>query len=119
MAHFAKLDENNKVLEVHVVSNDALDLLNEEQSGLDFLIQWSDGYLLWKQTSFNNKIRKQFAGVGFTYDSVADVFIAPQPFPSWSLDENHDWQAPKPKPNEGFWVWDEETQEWVNVEPFA
>jgi hypothetical protein len=68
------------------------------------------------RTSYNNNIRKQYAGIGFTYDEVADVFVAPQPFPSWSLDLNHDWQAPEPKP-EGDYTWDESTLAWVELLP--
>ena len=58
-------------------------------------------------------MRKQFAGTGFTYDDVNDVFVAPQPYPSWSLDENHDWQAPTPMPeDDNNYSWNEETQAW-------
>jgi hypothetical protein len=116
MAHFAKLDENNIVLEVNVVNNAVLDPANEEASGIAFLTQWSGGYSNWKQTSYNNNTRKQYAGVGFTYDADADVFIAPQPYPSWSLDNNFDWQPPTPTPTEGRWYWDEETLSWISVE---
>jgi hypothetical protein len=66
-----------------------------------------------KRTSYNGNIRKQYAGVGFTYDAVNDVFIAPQPYPSWSLDENFDWQAPTPMPTESDWYWSEENGEWL------
>ena len=79
MAHFAKLDENNKVLEVNVVSNNALDSENEELSGIEFLTQWSGGHSNWKQTSYNGKIRYNYAGVGYTYDPIDDAFIAPMP----------------------------------------
>lgn len=75
---------------------------------------WHEG-LTCKRTSYNSTIRKQYAGVGFTYDSAADVFVAPKPFPSWSLDENHDWQAPVARPTEGMWTWDEETQAWDEI----
>jgi len=68
----------------------------------------------WIQTSYNHNIRKQYAGIGFTYNSNADVFVAPQPFPSWTLDENHDWQAPVPMP-EGSYYWDEETLSWKEI----
>ena len=62
-------------------------------------------------------MRKQFAGVGYTYDDVNDVFVSPQPYPSWSLDENHDWQPPSPKPDdENTYTWNEETQSWDIVE---
>jgi hypothetical protein len=67
-----------------------------------------------KRTSYNNNIRKQYAGIGYSYDSVADVFIAPQPYASWALDENYDWQAPTPRP-EGLWYWDEDTLSWIEV----
>jgi hypothetical protein len=77
MAHFAKLDNNNIVLEVHVVNNDALDSNNEEQSGVEFLTQWSNGYTNWKQTSYNGNIRGKYASIGDTYDQVQDIFISP------------------------------------------
>lgn len=113
MAHFAKLDNDNNVLEVHVVANEALDPNNEEQSGIVFLTEWSGGYTNWKQTSYNHKFRKQYAGVGYRYDPVADVFIVPQPFSSWTLDENHDWQPPVPKPTDGLiYFWNEEIKDW-------
>lgn len=79
MAHFAKLDENNIVLEVNVVNNDALDASNEEASGITFLTEWSGGYSNWKQTSYNGNIRKNYAGVGYTYDLSRDAFISPNP----------------------------------------
>lgn len=65
----------------------------------------------WVQTSYNGNFRKQFAGIGFTYNKDADVFIQPQPYSSWTLDENHDWQPPTPKPD-GRHTWNEETQAW-------
>jgi hypothetical protein len=116
MAHFAKLDENNLVIDVNVVNNDVLDVSNEEASGIEFLTEWSGGYSNWKQTSFNNNFRKQYAGKGFKYDPVADVFIAPQPFASWLLDQNFDWQPPTSMPSEGFWIWDEENLMWQQLE---
>jgi hypothetical protein len=115
MAHFAKLDKNNKVLEINVVNNVLLDPINEEVSGIAFLTQWSNGYTNWKQTSYNGNIRKQYAGIGYTYDLVNDVFISPQPYPSWSLDENFDWQAPTPRPEGMGWYWDEATLSWVEA----
>jgi hypothetical protein len=113
MAHFAKLDENNIVLEVHLVANTALDTNNEEQSGIEFLTNWSGGHTNWKQTSYNNNIRKQYAASGFSYDPIADVFIAPQPYPSWSLNENFDWQPPTPRPDVDVCYWDEASLSWV------
>jgi hypothetical protein len=113
MAHFAKLDENNVVTAVVVVNNDALDPEREEQSGIEFLNSLYVDTATWVQTSYNHKFRKQYAGINFSYDSVSDVFIAPKPFPSWSLDENHDWQAPVAKPNDGLiYQWNEELGEW-------
>jgi hypothetical protein len=68
------------------------------------------------QTSYNHNIRKQYAGVGFTYDADADVFIAPQPYPSWTLDTDHDWQPPTPMPiDDTMYVWNEDDQEWVDL----
>jgi len=116
MAHFAKLDENNTVVEVHVVNNNALNLSDEERSGIEFLTQWSGGYLNWKQTSYNCRIRKQYAGIGYQYDPVNDVFITPQPYPSWSLNENFDWQPPTPRPAGGNWSWNEENLMWQQLE---
>jgi hypothetical protein len=117
MAHFAKLDENNIVLEVNVVANDALDSNDEEASGIAFLTEWSGGYTNWKQTSYNGNFRKQYAGIGYSYDSVADVFIGPQPYVSWSLDKNYDWQPPISMPQDNkIYAWNEETLSWDEVE---
>ena len=117
MAHFAKLDENNVVLEVHVVHNNELldDNGNEiEAKGIEFLTKWSGGYARWKQTSYNGNMRKHYAGIGYTYNSVRDAFIPPQPFPSWTLDADCNWQAPVAMPTDGErYSWDEATQTWV------
>jgi hypothetical protein len=80
--------------------------------------EWCSGLLggTWLQTSYNHNIRKQYAGIGYTYDADADVFIAPKPHESWSLDSNHDWQAPTPKP-EGDYSWDESALAWVASPP--
>jgi len=112
MAHYAFLDENNVVTEV-ITGIDETELIE----GLDTEI-WYGNFRgqTCKRTSYNNNIRKQYAGVGFTYDPIADVFVAPQPYPSWSLDANHDWQAPTPMPTEGFWIWNEETLSWDELE---
>jgi hypothetical protein len=118
MAHFAKLDENNIVLETYAVANAALDSKDEEASGIIFLTEWSGGYANWKQTSYNGNFRKQYAGIGYFYNSAADVFIAPQPYPSWSLNENYDWQAPVPYPSdEKQYFWDEALLEWALLIP--
>lgn len=92
MAHFAKLDDNNIVLEVNVVSNDNAP---DEATGVAFLTAWSGGYTNWKQTSYNGNIRKNYAGIGYTYDPVRDAFIPPQPAPDWTFDEaTCRWVAP-------------------------
>ena len=107
MAHFAEIDSNQVVKQVLVVPD------QQEHRGQEYLANDLGLGGIWIQTSYNNNIRKQYAGIGYTYDEVADVFIAPQPFPSWSLDENHDWQAPKPKPEDGLvYFWNEEKLDW-------
>jgi hypothetical protein len=119
MAHFAKLDESNVVLEVNVVDNIWLmqDGVESEIKGIQFLVDWSGGYSNWKQTSYNGKIRKNYAGIGYKYDSQRDAFIPPQPFPSWVLNEDTClWDAPTPYPTDGqFYQWDEATTSWVAV----
>lgn len=119
MAHFAKLDETNTVIEVHVVNNDVLNPDNEEQSGIDFLNDWQGYESRWVQTSYNGRIRKQYASIGYLYDPILDIFIAPQPFPSWRLNEHHDWVAPKAYPSEGHYSWNEDLLDWVYVETNA
>lgn len=82
MAHFAKLDDNNVVIDVNRLSNDAIDPNDEETTGIQFLIEWSGGHTNWKQTSFNaaiNGFRYNYAGIGYTYDPIDDAFIAPMP----------------------------------------
>ena len=118
MAHFAELDENNVVLQVIVVHNNELmdtDGTENEAKGVQFCNSLF-GHNNWIQTSYNANMRKQFAGIGYTYDDVNDVFVAPQPFPSWSLDENHDWQPPTPMPEDDKqYIWNEETQSWDEI----
>jgi hypothetical protein len=125
MAHFAELDINNKVIRVVVGCN--IDIANNggeqsEQAAQHFLTTspLSPEGVKWVQTSVNNNFRKQYAGIGYTFDSIKNKFIKPQPFPSWSLDSNDDWQAPTPRPvtsvqKEGEqdpYVWDEENLKW-------
>jgi len=114
MAHYAYIDENNIVVTV-IVGKDENELID----GMNTETYYAQGtpYTV-KRTSYNNRIRKQYAGIGFTYDSIADVFVAPAPYSSWVLDDNHDWQPPKPRP-EGNYYWNEESQEWVDAEPNA
>lgn len=109
MAHYAFLDENNIVTEVITGRN--------EDEVVDGISDWEAHYgefrgQVCKRTSYNNNIRKQYAGIGMTYDAVKDEFVAPQPFPSWSLDSNNDWQPPVARP-EGAFYWDEESLSWV------
>ena len=112
MAHYAWLDQNNIVVNVTVGVNET-ELIN----GLDTETFYSiaTGHNI-KRTSYNNNMRKQYAGIGYSYDPVADVFIAPQPYPSWSLDENFDWQPPTARPEGMGWYWDEATLSWVEAE---
>ena len=115
MAHFVKLDNNNIVIGGVVVNNNALDANNEEASGIAFLNNLYGVEENWKQTSYNGNIRKQYAGIGFSYDAVNDVFITPQPYPSWSLDNNFNWQPPTPRPEGDLYYWSEESLEWLNA----
>ena len=113
MAHYAFLDNNNIVTEV-IVGIDETELIE----GLD-PETWYGNFRnqTCKRTSYNNKIRKQYAGVGYKYDAVNDVFIAPQPYPSWSLNSNFDWQAPSNYPTDNKkYKWDEESLAWIEYE---
>ena len=111
MAHFAKITDGI-VTNVIVVHNNELliDGVESEQKGKDFCHGLLGGE--WVQTSYNNNFRKQYAGLGFSYDSVKDQFVRPQPYPSWSLDANNDWQPPTVKP-EGAFYWNEESLSWI------
>ena len=117
MAHFAELDSNNVVLQVIVVNNsDTADAngVEKEHIGAAFCESLLGGP--WKQTSYNNNMRKRYANPGYTYDAGRDAFITPQPYPSWALNENADWQAPVPMPDDGKrYRWDEATLSWVEV----
>jgi hypothetical protein len=118
MAHFAEIDENNVVQRVIVVANkDTADANgNEVESiGVAFCQRLLGGN--WKQTSYNGNIRKNYAGVGYTYDAGIDAFVPPKPYPSWVLNSNTaQWEAPVPMPQDGkMYSWDEATQSWVEV----
>jgi len=120
MAHFAKLNDNNIVIDINVVSNEAINNLpfpESEPIGIQFLTEWSNGHTNWKQTSYNSNFRKHYAGIGFTYNSNLDAFISPQPYSSWSLDETTcDWISPIPYPtDEKLYTWDEETLTWIET----
>ena len=114
MAHFAELDVNNIVLRIIVVhNNELMDNGRESESkGIVFCQSLFGGN--WVQTSYNGRLRKNYAGAGFFYDAKRDAFIPPQPFSSWVLDEGIcQWQAPVPYPTDGkHYVWDESTLSW-------
>ena len=110
MAHFAEVDNNDIVKQVLVIPDD------QENRGQDFLANDLNLGGTWIQTSYNNNIKKQYAGIGYKYDRDLDIFIAPQPFPSWSLDHNSDWQAPVQYPTDGKnYIWVENDLEWQEV----
>ena len=115
MAHFAKLKVGNIVEKVAVVSND---IATTEQAGVEFLQNLYGDRAVWKQTSYNNNIRKNFAGVGYTYDENRDAFIPPKPFNSWTLNETTClWEAPVAKPTDGQqYDWNEDNQTWDLIE---
>ena len=118
MAHFAQL-ENNIVTKVIVVANQ--DILDEngqenEQKGIDFCSNLLGG--TWKQTSYNARIRKNYAGIGYTYDETLDAFVPPKPFESWVLDtDKAQWKAPVDMPTDDKrYTWNEDTLAWVEAE---
>ena len=104
MSHFAEIKD--RVVQRVIVAEQ--DFINSGLVGDSFN---------WVQTSYGNNFRKQFAGIGYTYDKAADVFVSIQPFLSWTLDENHDWQAPTPYPDDGErYRWNESTQGWDQID---
>jgi hypothetical protein len=126
MAHFATLNESNIVIRVEVINNAVIlddDDAEQEQLGIDFLISLY-GAGNYKQTSYNGNIRKNYAGVGHTFDSGRDAFIAPKPYPSWTLVEDTcQWTAPVTYPDDGkFYAWNEDTHQadnstgWVELD---
>ena len=121
MAHFAEIDGSNIVKRVVVVGNDvetaAGPLGNNDMhvDGETWCINFFKGGT-WKQTSYNHNFRKQYAGIGYTFDAAKDKFISPQPYASWALDENDDWQAPVTYPTDDTdkrISWDEAGQQWT------
>ena len=101
MSHFAEIRDG--IVQRVIVAEQ--DFINSGAVGDSFL---------WVQTSYNNNFRKQYAGIGYRYDKAADVFIAPQPYPSWTLDDNHDWVPPTAMPSDGKeYTWDEANTKWV------
>ena len=129
MASFAKIGLNNKVIEVLSVHNNVLKDaggIEQEALGIDFLTKLT-GWSVWKQTSYNTgggvhklggtPFRKNHAGIGYTYDASKDAFIPPQPYPSWTLDEDAcQWDAPTAYPNDGKrYLWNEGTTSWDEI----
>jgi hypothetical protein len=117
MAHFAKLDENNVVLEVVTLNNAVITDSSGGESeilGIEFLTQLY-GWPFWRQTSYNSSFRKNYAGIGYVFDPVLDAFIPPKPYPSWLLNtDSCSWKAPIPYPEDGApHTWDENTQTWA------
>ena len=110
MAHWAQIDENNTVIRVTVGNND------EPDEGYQWLVDNLGG--TWVLTSYNGNVRKNFAGIGYTYDETRDAFIPPTPYPSWVLDEaTCQWVAPIPYPTDGAdYVWDEQAGDWIVAE---
>lgn len=101
MSHFAEIRDG--IVQRVIVAEQ--DFINSGAVGDSFL---------WVQTSYNNNFRKQYAGIGYRYDKAADVFVAPQPYPSWTLDDNHDWVPPTAMPSDGKeYTWDEANTKWV------
>jgi hypothetical protein len=124
MAHFAKIGKGNIVVAVNVVNNEVITDANgveQEQLGVDFLNNLFNSRDVWKQTSYNGNIRKNFAAIGFSYDQSRDAFIAPKFYESWVLNEDTcQWEAPVAKPeltqeqidNNNYYSWNEETKQW-------
>lgn len=112
MAHYAFLNENNVVIEV-ITGVDETELIEDLPPEI-----WYGNFRNKKcvRTSYNHKIRKQYAGIGYSYNEEADVFISSQPYPAWILDENYDWQAPVAYPDDGKnYYWDEQTTSWAEL----
>ena len=109
MAHWAEIDSENKVLRVTVGDNN--DPNGDE--GYQWLLDNLGG--TWIKTSYNNNIRGVFAGIGYSYNSDEDIFVTPQPYPSWTRNGSY-WQAPTPMPTDGkLYNWDEDTTSWVEI----
>ena len=120
MASFAKIGLNGKVIEVVSVVNDVIkdsSGVEREELGIQFLNELY-GWPIWKQTSYNNNFRKNYAGIGYQYDQTRDAFIAPKPCNSWILNEDTClWEAPVAKPqDDNIYTWNESTLTWDIVE---
>jgi len=133
MAHFAQLDDSSTVMQVIVVNNAELittkttttddgyinvATIESEEKGIAFCQSIYGGETNWRQTSYNGNFRKNYAGIGFTFDAGRDAFIPPQPFSSWVLNEQtYRWDAPVPYPQDGKnYRWDEPTVSWIQIQ---
>jgi hypothetical protein len=117
MAYFAKLNSENIVEQVISINNAVITDANgveQEQLGIDFINQLYNTNDTWKQTSYNNNIRKNYAGIGYQYDQQRDAFIAPKPYNSWILNESTcNWDAPVARPDDNnMYKWNEEILNW-------
>jgi hypothetical protein len=108
VSHWAEIDNDNKVLRVLVGDNN--DPVGDE--GYQWLLDNLGG--TWIKTSYNSNIRGTYASIGYTYNPDEDIFVTPQPYPSWTRSGSF-WNAPTPMPTEGFWTWDEATLSWVEA----
>ena len=119
MAHFSRIGKNNILEAIHTVNNVFITENDEEkeQLGIDFLNELHGSIFTFVQTSYNGNFRKNYAGIGYTYDKIRDAFIAPRPFASWTLDEDTcSWKAPVDYPTDGKgYGWDEEDKAWIIV----
>lgn len=117
MAHFAQLNDENLVTQVIVVANQDTadkDGVENEAIGIEFCTNLLGGR--WVQTSYNAKIRKNYAGIGYKYDAELDAFIPPQPYASWTLNADAQWESPVAYPTDGKrYTWNEETTTWDEV----
>ena len=121
MAHFAELNSSNEVLRVIVVSNEDVNANGGDQHAdaetfVTTIVPHSTGGVVWKQTSYNDNFRKQYAGIGYTYDASKNKFIEPKPYTSWSLNSSDDWEAPTAYPDDGkLYYWNETNTQWEEV----
>tara|TARA_B100000809_G_scaffold149173_1_gene146668 strand:- start:739 stop:1194 length:456 start_codon:yes stop_codon:yes gene_type:complete len=125
MAYFAELNSSSVVLQIVVISNEDVTAHGGDESTaaedfVESLVPFSSGGDSWKQTSYNNSFRKQYAGIGFTYDAAKDKFISLKPYTSWTLNSSDDWVAPVTFPNDTeigdlsvFITWDEDNLRWI------
>jgi hypothetical protein len=119
MAHFAELDSKNKVIRVIVIDNNDILKNGIESESLGKKVCKKLSNKKWIQTSYNNNFRKQYAGIGYTYNEEKDIFISPNPFLSWKLNDDNDWTCPVKKPIVDLQLfriyWNENKQQWITT----